>query len=701
MTIASTRTSRRGQPRGAPGERVPADRWLLPAAACTTFGAGLALFCLPLRGVRLGALNGLGLISVLPVASLTGLALIVVSFVAMLARRRPATAVLSVMLVAVVFCLDGVTGLIEPLPRFPTAYQVAGFVNYVSQTGKVEPGLAAYFSWPGFFALIAFVTGAAGVHSLLPLMTWWPAAIDTLLLVPFLLLTRALRITWRARWLAALLFCLGNWVGQDYFSPQSFNFLLYLVFLAILLTWFSGYSSGRARAGGQSSGRAARIAGEVPARPITTPQRAFLLTLVILIFVVSTLSHQLTPFLEIVACAGLVLAGRCGPRGLPVLFAVILVGWISYGTVAYWSGHESTIFGSLGQLADTFEAGVNNRVIGTPIHQLADEGRIGLAALMTGMAVLGLVRRWYGGVSDRVLVVLFVAPLTVAGLQNYGGEIWLRVYMFALPAVSVLAACLFFPGTHAGRSRSRSRLAGRVPAAVTLIAAGLVTVGLAVLFMVARYGNEAFEQTPPSEYAAMNYIYDHDDHGTAVLWISDPAGSNATPQMPWAFRDIAQVRFVSGLAPHDPARLSQVVATLRGLGRGAFLITTHTESMFINQTAGFPVNWEGEFRAALSADPALRLVRSGRDAAVYQARLPASAPRATAGPVAASPSRWTIWSPIGLGALALALLLVGSREFLRECVPSRRWLRKPLAIASLPVLALLLCAVAERFVLLS
>ena len=65
------------------------------------------------------------------------------------------------------------------------------------------------------------------------------------------------------------------------------------------------------------------------------------------------------------------------------------------------------------------------------------------------------------------------------------------------------------------------------------------------------------------------------------------------------------------------------------------------------------------------------------------------------------PHHSTVWSPIGIAALAAVLLLLLSREFIRECVPSRRWLLRPLAIASLPCLALLLYAVAERFLVLA
>ena len=637
----------------------------------------------------------------------------------------------SVLLVALIFCLDGVTGLIEPLPRFATAYQVSGYVNYISNTGHVVPALAAYFSWPGFFAMISFVTGAAGVHSLLPLMTWWPVVIDLLLLIPFMLFTRALRLSWRARWFAALLFCLGNWVGQDYFSPQSLNFLLYLAFLAILLTWFSGQR--------RQTGRSGRVPGELPSKQLETPMKAFFLVLLILIFTVSTLSHQLTPFLMIAACAGLVLVGRCSPRTLPILLGVIVIGWVSYGTVAYWSGHFNTIFGEIGHLGGTISSSVSDRVIGTNVHKYADKSRIGLTALMVVLAVAGLVRRWFGGVNDRVLLVLLIAPVTLAGLQNYGGEISLRIYMFALPAAAVLGACLFFPGTARPKAVAVSaparaaqpeelahcrpkgddplepphgatveevtgtidRAGGRRPSMLAIIAAGLVAVGLAEVFLLARYGNEAFEWTPAGEYAAMNYVYDHDGRGTAVLWISRPSGVNATPQMPWQYRDIEKVSFVAHDAPRKPADVTRTVNRLRGLGRGAFLITTRTESTFISQTVGFPMSWESKFRAALTADPRLRLVFANKVAAVYQARLPASAPAVKPPNLATSPTKYTIWSPVGLCLMTLALLLLASREFIRECVPSRRWLLRPMAIAALPVLALFMFAVVERFATMS
>ncbi len=716
--------------------RVPG--WLGLAVLSLTALAGLLLFLLPLGWVRIGSMNGLGLFSVLPVASLAGLALLVLAFAGLLALRRPVPVALGVMLVAIIFCLDGVTAVVEPLPRFATSYQVYGFVNYISRTGHVAPGVTAYFSWPGFFALVALARRAAGVHSLLPLLTWWPVIIDTLIVAPFLLLTRALRISWRARWLAALLLCLGNWVGQDYFSPQSFNFLLYLVVIAILLTWFSG----RRQQAPLQQGGPKRISGERPAVPVGSAPRAILLLLVIGIFVASVISHQLTPFLIIAACAGLVIVGRCTPRGLPILLAVIAIGWVSFATAGYWSGHMSTIFGQIGRLGGTISASVGSHLIGTPTHQFPVYGRIVLAGIVIGLAVLGLLRRWHRRVTDRALVILLIAPASIAALQNYGGEISLRIFLFALPAAAILAACLFFPETGAGEAGEVEAgaggavpveavaggavpveagaggagpvEAGAAPDAVTgrraseprshrrvvlaAAASGLVAVSLAGLFMLTRYGNEGFEQIPRGELKAMNYIYAHQRGGTAVLWLSRPSGINATPQMPWQFRDTASVRFVSLTAPRNPEDTAQVVADLNRLGRGAYLITTKTEATFIRQTASYDPAWERSFRAAMAAEPGVQVVVSNRDAAVYRARLPATAPRARSElHAAAAYSGATFWTPIGLAVLLLSVVLLASRELIRECLPGRRWLMRPLALACIPAVTLLLIAVVERF----
>ena len=78
-------------------------------------------------------------------------------------------------------------------------------------------------------------------------MTWWPVIIDLLLLIPFILLTRALRLSWRARWFAALLFVAGQlgWSGLLLAAVLQLPALPRVP--AILLTWFGRPATARAR----------------------------------------------------------------------------------------------------------------------------------------------------------------------------------------------------------------------------------------------------------------------------------------------------------------------------------------------------------------------------------------------------------------------------------------------------------------------
>jgi hypothetical protein len=665
--------------------RLPA--WSPPAAVGAVTAAGLILFFASLPDVDLGRMNGLGLLSVLPVGAVAGVTLVALAFMIGLALPKPYRAVLSATLASLVICLDGITAFIEPEPRFPTAYQVAGYVQYVSATGHAAPGLAAYFSWPGFFALVSFVTGAAGTHGLLALLRIWPVAIDLLYLPPLFLLMGNLRVSWQARWLAGFLFAIGNWVGQDYFSPQAFGYLIYLIFIAILVNWFAAPSPPR------SHRRLAAVLepGERPSLPAGTGPRAFLLALLIALFTVTTVSHQLTPFFMIGACVALVVVRRCTLTGLPVLLTVILAGWVSYETVVYWSGHLSGLIGGLGDLGPNVTSSVSGRLTGSSsTHLLALHARIVLTAVLIGLAGLGALRRRRRGMSDRVLLALVAMPLPVVAMQSYGGEIALRIWLFMLPAACPLAACLFFPGLQPGR-----------PGWGTLSVLAACALVMPAGFLLARYGNEAFERTPPGELAAMNWIYARAGDGARVLWLSAAPQVDVTPDMPWDYTDLARVVYVPTLAPRDPVQVGGVVSALRSAGPGSYLIVPETEVAALQQTASYASDWGPRFNAAMAAAPGVRVADSASGAVVYALRWPPGARPQPLGLSVAGPAPRPVgWSAAGVVLLWLVLLLLAAREFTRVCRPGARVVRR-CTLASLPLLALLAAVVALRFVILS
>ena len=195
----------------------------------------------------------------------------------------------------------------------------------------------AYFNWPGFFVLAALLSKAAGVRDLLPVAAWAPVGFALLYLPPLIVLMRALTSSPAVVWMAVWVFYLGNWVGQDYLSPQAFAFFLYLVLLAIVLTWLRSLSRWWPPWAHVHvvPGPACSLGG--------SPQRAGMVAIALLVFAAIVPSHQLTPFAVLPGIAGLVLARRCSARGLPVAMAVILGTWISFMTVAYLAGHVQSI----------------------------------------------------------------------------------------------------------------------------------------------------------------------------------------------------------------------------------------------------------------------------------------------------------------------------------------------------------------------
>jgi hypothetical protein len=690
--------------------RAPAWWPVLPAGVLAV--AGAALFLVSLRGLRLSGMTGLGLVSVLPASALAGVVLLALGFVLALSLARPYPVVLAGMLVALVVCLDGVTALAEPAPRFATSYQIAGFVEYISRTGHAAPGLDAYFSWPGFFALVAFVEGAVGKHDLIPVLRFWPMAIDLLYLVPLSLILRNLRATWRARWFAGFLFIVGNWVGQDYFSPQAFNYLLYLIFIAILVNWFIDPSP-PPRPGSGDPGRLARLhrrvfgscePGELAARPVGTGTRVALLLLLVVICVISTTSHQLTPFYLLLACGALVLARRVPLPGLPVLIGVIVVGWVSFATVAYWSGHIASIFGGIGNLGGNLSSSIGGRMTGsTPTHLAVLHARVLVPAVFVLLALAGFLRRRLRRVDDRAAFVLLCVPLLSVGVQSYGGEIALRIFLFMLAPAAFLAACLFFPeASDVPRPPGGSwrRVARAAWPAIPLAAAcaSLLVLG----FLLVRYGNEAFEQTPPGELSAMDYVYAHDSGGVRLMWLSEAPALDDTPQMPWASQDDEKVSYIPVQAPQAPASTAAIVRSIRAAGPGTYLIDTLTQDNYLRQAAGYQPGWGREFHAAMRATPGVRLVYADPTAVVYTLRWPPGTRARPLGVTLGGPSlRGTALTPIGLVVLGLAIAVLLALELIRVTVASPGRLLRRLSWASLVLVVILAGIVLARFALLA
>ncbi|MEV3854629.1 lipopolysaccharide biosynthesis protein [Streptomyces sp. NPDC050095] len=653
--------------------------------------AALGLYWGPVLGMGdadLDDMGGLGLISVLPPMTLLGAALLIGVFASLLWLERPHRWLLLATLLATVVSLHALPAVIETEPRFATAWQHLGFMDYIDRTGSAVPDLDARWSWPGFFAAAAFVAKACGVTDLTELIRWWPLTIQLLYLAPLFLLLRSVRASWKAKWTGLWIFVLSGWVGQDYFSPQGFTYLLYLVFVAILLVWF----------------RAPRVLwtkrrpGELEVEPTDRRQRAVLLVVLIALFAATVPAHQLTPFVMLGVLAVLVLVGRSELRGLPLLFGVIVVVWLGFLAEPYWSGHFNDLFGGVGGVGGNVSSSVSGRIQGgSSTHKLVLYTRVLLAGGVLAFACYGWWRRRDWKYRERSLVVLTFVPFLGFGMQSYGGEMALRVFMFALPGAALLAGLALFPRTGVTvKERDRDRVS---LAPLAALMAGLVLMGG---FLVARWGNEPFERIRPGEVAAMDYVYAHDDPTVRLLWMSNDTVENVTPSLPWGARDMEKVQYVPTLAPVDPVLVGGLVKALKDAGPNSYLMINKSQVTYLQLDVGYAKSWPARLMENLDNRRELKKVYVNEDVTMYRLRKEPVGEVAKAEPGPIGPQiTWTPWSVVGaLAALALIVLLTARevvRVATRPSVRRLRWLQSTFWF-SLPLLAVVLASLIQRFI---
>jgi hypothetical protein len=556
-------------------------------------------------------IGSLGLVQALEPALYVCLALLTASFVTVLFVRPSAPAVLLAAHVAVlVVLLHGAATIVEPLPRFTTAWLHAGFTDYIARTGRTLPELDARMSWPGFFALAAMVTRVAGFRDAMPLLAWAPVALNLLYGAAVYLVARNTTFDRRATWLAVWLFYPANWVGQDYFAPQGLNFLFYLVIMAALLMWFRPPLLGRVwwRSSGRRLRRAVdplrRAAGLAP-RPLRHEphglqlppwQRVALMSILLVVFVASTVSHQLTPAAVVASVAALVVVRRCSVRSLPVLLAIIFVGYFSYLTVVYWSGHLRNLIDSIGDVGGTITASATERVQGDPAHQVITRARLLLTLVVWCIAGVGAWRRLRRGTGDLALFALAAAPFLVVLLQRYGGEVLLRVYLFALPAVAVLLAGVVVPAA----APRRRGLAATVAALLSVVLIGG--------FYITRYGNEAFEQVRPADVEAMNWLYQRAPKGSTLVAVHS--------HVLWRFKALEQYEYKPLGEELDPRQLDAIEDAMKGNPRGAFLVLSKSQYVWAESYYGRPPGWGERLERGLLGSRRFRVVFTNAEAKI-------------------------------------------------------------------------------------
>jgi len=576
----------------------------------------LFLWAISLKYVHIRDMNDLGLVSVLPASIIIALVILTISFSLTLQLPKLRMPILLLHLFLLIFMLYGITTLVEEAPRFTVVYRHAGLTEYIMRTSSVDPNLDAYFNWPGFFVLSAFVTRVAGYHDILPFATWAPVFLNLVYLGPLYMIFTSATTDKRLVWLGLWFFYLTNWIGQDYFSPQGFNVFVYLVIIAILLRWFKVTKPAPTRIPGRLERLLGRFsplgqrlyswltAPDTLCTPSQPRQRIALLIGLVVIFALVVFSHPLTPFFVLASVTPLVIFRRCTPRWLPILMAIMTGAWIFFMAQAFLAGHSYFVTGDFGKVGNVVTTNVTQRVAGSPEHNFVVEMRTIMTAAIWGLACVGAVARLRKGYRDVTYILLAIAPFSLIVANSYGGEMLLRIYLFSLPLMVFFIASLFYTTSGSGRSRKMT--------------AAVVGVSLILLggFLFTRYGNERVDYMTYAEVDGARYLYSIAPPNSLLIKGWSDAG-------PLQFQDFEKYTITSlDTVPSNAVTSQNVNAIVQFIESqkyaDTYLIITRSQKAAAELFSGLPPGTLDRLEGALLRSGKFELMYSNPDAQILK-----------------------------------------------------------------------------------
>jgi GT2 family glycosyltransferase len=576
-----------------------------PAAlhAIVLAAAGVA-WALSLRGADLSRTAGLGLLNAMPATYFIAVGLLLAGFIASLTRPELPTRLLWLYALALILVLHATTALLYDEPRYPWTFKHLGVIALIVQAGAVDRSVDIYNNWPGFFALVAWLSAATGL-SAVSYAAWAQVFFNLANVVALRFALRGVTTDERLLWTASLLFLLGNWLGQDYLAPQAFAFLLSLVVLGLCLRcapaahppgsrvahWWAGVLDGLRRR---------ILRGEPVEEPLDTAALSPAAAVVVggLCYLAIVVSHQLTPVVLLAGVLWLALIARRVPLWVPLAMGVVEAWWL-WRAWPYLSLHFS-----LFDPAPSSSAAPSGYSIGDGLPGLALVAYAVRAELLVLviLAAVGLVRRLRNGHWDLAAATLVVAPLVVV-LQAYGGEGRYRVYLFALPWLCFFAAAALSPtGARPRAVRHRASLA-------------LASACLGTCLLLAYFGLELMNRVDPDDIAAARWFERHAPSDSLLVGATTNFPLRVSARYPTVYDpDYPGPPSITEHAVYRSRRLGaadlpRIERTLRGFGSPhTFLTLTASQERYARLYGLLRPGSLQSLDRALRASPDFRLV---------------------------------------------------------------------------------------------
>jgi hypothetical protein len=559
----------------------------------------LALWAYAMRHTDVSRLDDYGLVSALHPTFWAGLAVLTTGFWFTVRDARRPGAWPAAYVLGLLVMERATQAVLYPTPLYAWAWKHEAVIDHLLtadglQTADQVGDMAVYDQWPGFFAAQAALQRLLGVDSAAMFMAWWPLVSSLMLLLPLLLIYRTFTEDRRLIWTAVWLFYVANWVGQDYFSPQSVAYALHVGVLAVVLRRF-----------GRSAARRGR------------PRQAVWTVVITVMIVAIVISHQLTPGMLAVCLLALCLSRRYRDWVPLVMTVVIFLAWCLTAALPFLSAAMPDMIRSIGDVGANVETGYGATPTGTGAIATSWAARL-LSGSVLLLAAVGVLRQRVLRHRARPLLLVAAAPLPMFAASSYGSEMIFRVLLFMLPGAAFFAAAALLPKVRtlaadaAAQETGNGRATGTATARRWAIGTWVplaALLGGTLVFVPAYSGKDRINYFPPQEVALVRQLSDQAPDGSLVV-----AANRNYPDAYASYGSIDHYWFLDDARSHvdkivrDPAAtLADDMAGVERPARAYFLLTQ-------GQLANSEMNGQldkaqlDRIRTSVAASPRFRLV---------------------------------------------------------------------------------------------
>ena len=261
------------------------------------------------------------------------------------------------------------------------------------------------------------------------------------------------------------------------------------------------------------------------------------------------------------------------------------------------------MFGGVGDVNSVVDNSVGERITGSTAHLTLVNVRLELTGAVWVLMAAATLILWIRRHPPLTLVALAAAPFAMV-VQNYGSEGVLRIFLFSAPFECLLIAQMLLA------------VLDRRSVQVLVAAAALA---LVPLFVLARYGNESFEQVRPREVEAVRTLYTIAPLGSELV--------SPTAQVPWRFAfatdyDYSRPSDAEGFLRGELDAVRVLVGGKSDDQVGTYLVVTTSQVIYASAALGEPHDWFDKVQPLLTRANGYRLLYENADAMIYEYKDP-------------------------------------------------------------------------------